>query len=431
MEPVSLRARARVRRRLRGHLLREGARLRARRPADARRRCPPPVPARFDGRAQPVRARGLRRTRCARRSSSRSTGRVDGSQRDVTRSSSSRASAGRCASTSFPSPTATRSCRTTSSAASARSARACATRSPRGSCACRSCAPSWDELEHSFGQSVSDLAALRMRSSKESALVKLPAAGMPWFMTVFGRDTIITCLQTLLFGPELARNALEALADAPGDRGRPVDRRRAGQDRPRGAARQGGRELVRALLRHRRRDAALPRPALGGVALDRRHHARAGVQGAGAARARVDRPVRRPRRRRLRRVREAVARTGSTSSRGRTRATRSASTTAASRRAPIAPCEVQGYVYDAKRRLAEIAREVVARPRARRPARARGGRAASGASTRRSGSRSAAASTRSRSTATSSRSTRSARTSGTCSGRGSSRRSASTRSSTS
>ena len=33
----------------------------------------------------------------------------------------------------------------------------------------------------------------------------LPAAGMPWFMTVFGRDTIITCLQTLVFGPELAQ----------------------------------------------------------------------------------------------------------------------------------------------------------------------------------------------------------------------------------
>jgi glycogen debranching enzyme len=35
---------------------------------------------------------------------------------------------------------------------------------------------------------------------------------MPWFMTVFGRDTIITCLQTLIFGPELARSALQALA---------------------------------------------------------------------------------------------------------------------------------------------------------------------------------------------------------------------------
>ena len=75
----------------------------------------------------------------------------------------------------------------------------------------------WAELEQSFNQSVSDLAALRMRSSKESSVVKLPAAGMPWFMTVFGRDTLITCLQTLLFGPELARNALAALATLQAD----------------------------------------------------------------------------------------------------------------------------------------------------------------------------------------------------------------------
>ena len=75
----------------------------------------------------------------------------------------------------------------------------------------------WDELEQSFNQSVSDLAALRMRSSRDSGLGKLPAAGMPWFMTVFGRDTLITCLQTLLFGPELARNALEALASLQAD----------------------------------------------------------------------------------------------------------------------------------------------------------------------------------------------------------------------
>jgi glycogen debranching enzyme len=68
----------------------------------------------------------------------------------------------------------------------------------------------WDDLAHSFGRSVSDLASLRMRGS-DGGIGKLPAAGMPWFMTVFGRDTIITCLQTLLFGPELAVTALEAL----------------------------------------------------------------------------------------------------------------------------------------------------------------------------------------------------------------------------
>ncbi len=39
------------------------------------------------------------------------------------------------------------------------------------------------------------------------------AAGMPWFMTVFGRDTEITSLQTLLLGPEVANGALDALAE--------------------------------------------------------------------------------------------------------------------------------------------------------------------------------------------------------------------------
>jgi glycogen debranching enzyme len=71
---------------------------------------------------------------------------------------------------------------------------------------------SWDPLGHSFVRSVSDLASLRMRGGNHG-LARLPAAGMPWFMTVFGRDTLITSLQTLLFGPELARGALEVLAE--------------------------------------------------------------------------------------------------------------------------------------------------------------------------------------------------------------------------
>jgi glycogen debranching enzyme len=70
---------------------------------------------------------------------------------------------------------------------------------------------SWDGLSRSFDHSVSDLASLRMRGVADVGM--LPAAGMPWFMTVFGRDTIITCLQTLLFGPELAQNALNVLAE--------------------------------------------------------------------------------------------------------------------------------------------------------------------------------------------------------------------------
>jgi glycogen debranching enzyme len=69
----------------------------------------------------------------------------------------------------------------------------------------------WEELDDAFFQSVADLASLRMRGGGRTG--RMPAAGMPWFMTVFGRDTLITCLQTLLFGPELARTALEVLAE--------------------------------------------------------------------------------------------------------------------------------------------------------------------------------------------------------------------------
>jgi glycogen debranching enzyme len=70
---------------------------------------------------------------------------------------------------------------------------------------------SWDDLDHVYPRSVADLASLRLRGG--NGLGNLPAAGMPWFMTVFGRDTLITCLQTLMFGTELAHSALEVLAE--------------------------------------------------------------------------------------------------------------------------------------------------------------------------------------------------------------------------
>ena len=83
----------------------------------------------------------------------------------------------------------------------------------------------------------------------------------------------------------------------------------------------------------------------------------------------------------------AGARTAaSRTSRGRTRATRSASTTGGMAEPPIAPVEVQGYVYDAKLGLAEIAREAWRDARARGPARAARPTSCARASTRRSGS---------------------------------------------
>jgi glycogen debranching enzyme len=70
----------------------------------------------------------------------------------------------------------------------------------------------WDALHHSFERSLTDLAALRMRGGN-AGHARLPAAGMPWFMTVFGRDTLVTSYQTLLLGPELAHGALQVLAE--------------------------------------------------------------------------------------------------------------------------------------------------------------------------------------------------------------------------
>ncbi len=70
---------------------------------------------------------------------------------------------------------------------------------------------SWPTLHTTFDRSVADLASLRLHEGTAGG--QLFAAGMPWFMAVFGRDTLITCLQTLIFGPELARNALTALAE--------------------------------------------------------------------------------------------------------------------------------------------------------------------------------------------------------------------------
>ena len=56
-------------------------------------------------------------------------------------------------------------------------------------------------LESVFDKSVVDLAALRITGELLGERYVLPAAGLPWFMTLFGRDTLITSLQTLGSAP--------------------------------------------------------------------------------------------------------------------------------------------------------------------------------------------------------------------------------------
>jgi glycogen debranching enzyme len=69
-----------------------------------------------------------------------------------------------------------------------------------------------DLVWHVFDKSVIDLASLRLHACVKGNEYSLPAAGLPWFMAIFGRDTLITSYQSMWVGPDLARGALQALA---------------------------------------------------------------------------------------------------------------------------------------------------------------------------------------------------------------------------
>jgi glycogen debranching enzyme len=67
-------------------------------------------------------------------------------------------------------------------------------------------------LARTYRQSLLDLAALRIRPDGIEIFDAMPGGGLPWFMAVFGRDSLITAYQTLPFQPDLARATLQALA---------------------------------------------------------------------------------------------------------------------------------------------------------------------------------------------------------------------------
>lgn len=79
----------------------------------------------------------------------------------------------------------------------------------------RAAAPSldtdWNDLHRVYDRSIVDLAALRLYPDcvPDAAV---PAAGLPWFMALFGRDSLIASYQALPFAPQLCRTTLRALA---------------------------------------------------------------------------------------------------------------------------------------------------------------------------------------------------------------------------
>jgi glycogen debranching enzyme len=215
---------------------------------------------------------------------------------------------------------------------------------------------SWDDLGQSFRQSVADLSSLRMDEDPRVP-GQLPAAGMPWFMTVFGRDTLITCLQTLLFGPELAQNALAVLAEL-----------QAADDDPEVDAEPG--KIVHEVRHGKGAEAWFPR-YYGTVDATPLYLILLSEAWRWTDDAGLVRDLREPARRALAWIDEHGDLDGDgfveyrrRSSRGLVNQSWKDSGNSQLFRdgrlavPPIAPCEVQGYVYEAKLRVAELAREV-------------------------------------------------------------------------
>jgi glycogen debranching enzyme len=69
---------------------------------------------------------------------------------------------------------------------------------------------SHEQLHLTYRRSLVDLAALRFATPVTK--LPMPAAGLPWFMTIFGRDSLLTSFQALPFFPVLAQATLTTLA---------------------------------------------------------------------------------------------------------------------------------------------------------------------------------------------------------------------------
>jgi glycogen debranching enzyme len=69
-----------------------------------------------------------------------------------------------------------------------------------------------EEVYRLYRQSVADLGALRLFDHDVAHDVWVAAAGVPWFVTIFGRDSLVVSLQNMMVNPGFARGALRKLA---------------------------------------------------------------------------------------------------------------------------------------------------------------------------------------------------------------------------
>ena len=69
-----------------------------------------------------------------------------------------------------------------------------------------------EEFYRFYHQSLEDMAALRLPIEGTDHLEFVPAAGVPWFLALFGRDSLTVSLQNAMVHPGFARGALEVLS---------------------------------------------------------------------------------------------------------------------------------------------------------------------------------------------------------------------------
>ncbi len=68
-------------------------------------------------------------------------------------------------------------------------------------------------VRRAWDQAVRDLEALRLEDPAFARGVFIPAAGVPWFVTLFGRDSLVVSMHAISGFPEFAAGALRRLSD--------------------------------------------------------------------------------------------------------------------------------------------------------------------------------------------------------------------------
>jgi glycogen debranching enzyme len=73
------------------------------------------------------------------------------------------------------------------------------------------------EFRDQFDQALCDAMALRLPWPSGAGNLFFPAAGIPWFVTLFGRDSLIASMQFLMVDADFARGTLEILGSKQGN----------------------------------------------------------------------------------------------------------------------------------------------------------------------------------------------------------------------